>query len=501
MINLISTTAGDPYPKSGFPANDSSGFDPYTDLFAALFSFPGAVPPAQPVKAELQSEKGAETTDLFLSQEGPKTALLPTAKPFSDSDCVADILGLFPGRGDSKAKVTKVNPGVDPIDPTGIEKPVRYLGPPIDANPGKVLETPSVGPNDRLPVVPEDVCGMPVDGKTPPLTGRMPKETIIQHVEGKVDRPKDEHDHPIEFEILEIPADLTPQVTKSDNDTILEVPPSATSSEPVQTDELMMTAAAAGTIGTPKPLPVEPLPKIWTSSSREPKVDKKSDTSLLETFTNNVIADSAPADTVRSSATNKSLWEGAETFAELSKPLEEKPQGELATEFSFDSSLSGGSVVGRTENSYLSDVKAKRMILDQVGSNLTDLAQLQKDGGDNRVLKIRLKPAELGTVEITLSKNANGVIDAHFRTDNPHTQHLLSETLAQLRDSLESSGMKVGHLETSCSTSFSGSHDGGGKERQTFVTPDDRQLTTPQFNGIIKGSDDSKQNRLVNLRA
>jgi hypothetical protein len=499
---MISTPAVDAFPKSGFAGNDSPEYDPYTDLFAALFSFPVAPPPTDLVKVEIPAETGGETADLFFLQEGPETSLMPVAKPFSDG--VADILGLFPPISDPKAKLTELKTDVDPMEPLGIQKPISFLGPPVDAKPGKKPETPPIGPNDRLPIPPVEVCGMPVDGKLPPVQVRIPKETIIQHVEGKIYRRKEEHDHPLEFEILEIPADVIPKVTKSEGDAVLEVPPSAPSNELVQANDQIqannvMTAAAPMSFS--KAHPLEPEPKIWTRDLKEHRIDKKSEVSLLETFTNNVTTDSAPAEAVRSTAATKSLWEGAETFAELSKPQEEKPQSEMATEFSFDSSLSGGTVAGKVENQSLSDVKAKRMILDQVGSNLTDLALLQKDGGDNRVLKIRLKPAELGTVEITLSKNANGVIDAHFRTDNPNTQHLLTETLAQLRDSLESSGMKVGNLETSCTTSFSGSSDGGEKERRTFVTPDEPQIASTQFSGAPKINDDSKLSRLVNLRA
>ncbi|MFT3743004.1 MAG: flagellar hook-length control protein FliK [Pyrinomonadaceae bacterium] len=264
-----------------------------------------------------------------------------------------------------------------------------------------------------------------------------------------------------------------------------------------------MMAAAAGALNSGKWQPVETTPKIWTADLKEHKVAKKiENATLLETFTNNVVADNSVALGAKNKATVRNLWEGAETFVELKDQAEERPQAELATEFSFDSALNGGSALGKTEKPIGAEVKARRMILDQVGSSLTDLALQHKEGAGERVLKIKLKPAELGTVEITLSKNADGVIDAHFKTDNPHTQHMLSETLAQLRDSLENSGMKVGNLETSCSNSFSGGNAAGGeRERQTFSTPREQLFEQPQFSASTKSNDESKLDRLLNLRA
>ena len=490
MINMFPTSAIDPFPKSGFPGGDP--YDQYTDLFAALFTFPAPAPAplSEPVIQAVDAVSGETLPSLNDTSEAT------AARPFSDG--MADILGLFPSTTELKKKSSDIEPIVLPSE-KGEPKneDARFLGPPIPAIPTKPVEVAPAA--DSLSEPPEDVCSMPVDGKVPSPKLDV-KNTGMDHPDIKVGRRKHEDDHPVELEILEMPTDPLPPSHKLEKDTPREIQPRIVSNESLKSNDLM-AAAAAGALNSAKPQPVDAAPKIWTADLKEHKIAKKVESTLLETFTNNVIPDTVAAMSGRGKAAVKSLWDGAETFVEIDKPVEERPQSELATEFSFESALNGGSALGKTEKAFSSDIKAKRLILDQVGSSLTDLALRQKEGVAERVLKIKLKPAELGTVEITLSKNADGVIDAHFKTDNPHTQHLLGETLAQLRDSLENSGMKVGNLETSCSNSFTGGNAGGERERQTFVTPREQQFEQPQFSTSAKTSDESKQNRLLNLRA
>lgn len=500
MMNIFPTSAIDPFPKGGFPVGDPAEYDQYTDLFASLFTFPVPMPQAEPAVPKIA--EGNVDEALFLQPDGSGTGV---TRSFTVSDGMADILGLFPAGADTKKKSARSETpdvGLADVEQNQKSADIGFLGPPIPIIPVKPVGKAVV--NESVGEPPENICNMPVDGKVH-LPQFDVKNKLVNSVDAKVDRRKHEDDHPVEFEILELPTEPVPIAHKSEIEATQDIQPLFSAREPVQSEEQAAVAVAASS--TQKPQPLEARPKIWTADIKEHadlkehKITKRGEVSLLETFTNNIAPEKTLVSGIRNSGTAKNLWEGAETFIELNQPADEKPQRELATEFSFESSIAGDPALRKVEKSIDPDVKVKRMILDQVGSSLADLALRQKDSPADRVLKIRLKPAELGTVEITLSKDANGVIGAHFRTDNPHTQQLLSETLMQLRDSLENSGMKVGSLETSCTASFSGGDTGGGRECQTFETPSEPVLDRTQFSGTTKSDDDSKQNRLLNLQA
>jgi flagellar hook-length control protein FliK len=68
---------------------------------------------------------------------------------------------------------------------------------------------------------------------------------------------------------------------------------------------------------------------------------------------------------------------------------------------------------------------------------------------------MRLHPAELGTVEISLERSSSGTLTAHFRTENEGARQALTNNLEQLRDSLQKSGWQVGQLDVSSNQSSS----------------------------------------------
>lgn len=115
------------------------------------------------------------------------------------------------------------------------------------------------------------------------------------------------------------------------------------------------------------------------------------------------------------------------------------------------------------------------------------------------ILKLRLRPAELGAVEIKLEKSASGKLSAHFRTENETTRQILVERSEQLRDALQNSGWQVERLDISCNSSFSdGSENRETQSRET----ENVKVSSPQ--AITSGDDsedDSNSNRLISLRA
>ncbi|CAN5362983.1 hypothetical protein BH10ACI2_BH10ACI2_06500 [soil metagenome] len=139
-------------------------------------------------------------------------------------------------------------------------------------------------------------------------------------------------------------------------------------------------------------------------------------------------------------------------------------------------------------------------ILDQIEPRVIDLAALTPSGKEKRIMKMRLNPADMGTVEITLEKSASGTINAHFRTESHATQQILNESLVRLRESLETAGLQVGDLDTSCSGSTSSGSEHSDERPRQFTTSELPPVGIPSFDGISK-SDDGLKDRLVNLRA
>lgn len=139
-------------------------------------------------------------------------------------------------------------------------------------------------------------------------------------------------------------------------------------------------------------------------------------------------------------------------------------------------------------------------VFEQIEPRILGLAGLTQNGADKRILKMRLNPAELGGVEITLEKNSSGSISAHFQTESEKTRQILGESLVQLRISLENSGWQVGDLNISCNPSLSHGGDAHGGRSQSFGKAEQRAVLTTSSDGVLTNEGD-KEDRLVNLRA
>lgn len=88
-------------------------------------------------------------------------------------------------------------------------------------------------------------------------------------------------------------------------------------------------------------------------------------------------------------------------------------------------------------------------IAEQINPHLLELAALVEKKDEKEILKLRLHPAELGTVEITLERDKSGVLNAHFKTETADAQQALSNNLEQLRDNLQNAGWEVGKMDVS----------------------------------------------------
>ncbi|NNF00709.1 MAG: hypothetical protein HKN25_16960 [Pyrinomonadaceae bacterium] len=147
------------------------------------------------------------------------------------------------------------------------------------------------------------------------------------------------------------------------------------------------------------------------------------------------------------------------------------------------------------------DVKPE-VVIEQIKTPLLDLASMETESKDPRLLKFRLKPAELGSVEIRLEKNLAGKLEVHFQIDNDAAKQILAESFEQLRNSLQNAGWQVERMEISNgSLSPNGFDSREDQSRKNESVSPDKTATTDETPDSEDDLPPEDPNRLVNLRA
>jgi flagellar hook-length control protein FliK len=132
-------------------------------------------------------------------------------------------------------------------------------------------------------------------------------------------------------------------------------------------------------------------------------------------------------------------------------------------------------------------------------------ASEQLTPGEHKTLKLKLRPEELGQVDIEITRDAAGRLNAHFTVEHDQTQRVLREELGQLRTALEQAGWQVEQLAISTQQPHLGGQTGGQSAQQgatdsmPFSLPEREPLndTEPTSNGGLP----TAQDRLLNLHA
>lgn len=140
----------------------------------------------------------------------------------------------------------------------------------------------------------------------------------------------------------------------------------------------------------------------------------------------------------------------------------------------------------------------------QVEVQMTQLAVKVEQTKETQILKMRLHPAELGTVEIHLEKNANGQLQAHLSTESETARTALHENIDQLRNTLEKAGWQVSAVEVTTSTAstnqFSGSRNNGENHPNDFYQSFSKAENTDNLSQTESSEKDDLQH-IVSLRA
>lgn len=141
---------------------------------------------------------------------------------------------------------------------------------------------------------------------------------------------------------------------------------------------------------------------------------------------------------------------------------------------------------------------------EQIAPQILEMAAKVEQTKEKQILKMRLHPAELGTVEIQLEKNSHGQMHAQLATETEAARASLSENLDQLRAALEKSGWQVGTVEIVSSgnltNSFGGSQRHGENAAQNQYQTFSQTESGTQFSQSENAQKDDHQ-RIVSLRA
>ncbi len=88
-------------------------------------------------------------------------------------------------------------------------------------------------------------------------------------------------------------------------------------------------------------------------------------------------------------------------------------------------------------------------LIEQVEKPIIEMSEALVEDGEPILLKFRLKPAELGMVEIRLEKNAAGKLSVHFQTESEIATKVLNESFDRLRHALQDSGWSIDEMNAS----------------------------------------------------
>jgi flagellar hook-length control protein FliK len=117
-----------------------------------------------------------------------------------------------------------------------------------------------------------------------------------------------------------------------------------------------------------------------------------------------------------------------------------------------------------------------------------------------RAFSLHLHPAELGEVEVKLTRDDDGRLNAHLTAQQETARDALADGLSQLRESLERAGLAINQLDVNLS-SHSGpgtsAHAGDGQARSSLPHFGPATLAPESADAPL----DVEQDRLLSLRA
>ena len=476
MINMISTTKFDAACKTNAPTDDRPDTDSSDSLFASVLTGMSFVPaPTPATKSPTDGPPNSDPGSISFESPANPASLTDTDPLATPEDMHQNPLGTIETtdiRGRSGV------PGQ--IKPTGSQvKQVFPIRLPIGIVP--VIRS----GNDRN-VVPTESAGR-IPGET--IAQNTTQEISLAPIPAVTDRP--------------VNTPIPSAISAGQKVNVFPVPTGSTIEIAPQGSEVVSQpdirgASLAAFASEPQSVPValSGIARAFREASNlaqpdnSPKIIPASDPSPGQTVVEL---------TAQTGSDTKGDTLSQSTTSALT-PEKELKQSDSTVETAFDTSLGTAVKMQKTFDIAAIEKQVIRNVLDQVEPKVLDLMTEFRTGNEKRVMKMRLNPAELGAVEITIEKGAGGRMSTHFQTESQHTRQILSESLSQLRESLERSGINVGDMEISCGSFSSAGSEERRDKPQKFGTAGSTSAGTTNFDGISTTEDDATD-RLVNLRA
>ena len=143
-------------------------------------------------------------------------------------------------------------------------------------------------------------------------------------------------------------------------------------------------------------------------------------------------------------------------------------------------------------------------VFEQIDKPLLQAAILNAKTDEPQILKMRLRPAELGTIEIRLEKTDAGTVKVQFQTETESARHILTESFEQLKTSLQNSGVQVEQIEVVTNQFLSGGNERRENESSKPATAENQTKEGKNFGGNADETDELKESqskRLLSMRA
>ncbi|MEZ5307034.1 MAG: flagellar hook-length control protein FliK [Pyrinomonadaceae bacterium] len=144
-------------------------------------------------------------------------------------------------------------------------------------------------------------------------------------------------------------------------------------------------------------------------------------------------------------------------------------------------------------------------LAEQVEFPILELISEVAKGKEPSMLKLRLRPSELGDIEIRLERDSHGKINLDLKTETEVAESLLSENIERLRESLDRAGWDINkiHVRNGADSSQSNfqhgaSADGGQKDAEPF-NPSALYDFEPEAPESLSADED--EDRLISIRA
>jgi hypothetical protein len=147
-------------------------------------------------------------------------------------------------------------------------------------------------------------------------------------------------------------------------------------------------------------------------------------------------------------------------------------------------------------------IKTKESVATQVSHAMTQLADAGLAHREQRSIRIRLRPEELGEVEIKITTDDRGHLNAHISVEQDFTRRAIEDGLNHLRETMQQAGVNIGEINVSISQLTSG---GAGahteSHSQTAVGQQLSATHTSPSSDENAGGGESNEERLLSVRA